>query len=364
MKSTCVTFLKGLIDYAGLFPPARLTLDATLENFLSYRAGSFAWMLGRLILPAPRIDELLAALAALAGPGPGPGIEGGPLPLALIVGVGTTENEALNTVGVELSSALDAIEAVGGESSPEVAIEVLETRFPLETVDTSDSSAALAYVQSLCGAVESLLSGRTWGPTTGRRRRGLELFLEIPASAAGYPLGATPLVAALAQMNKNLAAYPGPSSLKRLGFKLRSGGLEPQAFPSAQQTALLIATCQNLQVPMKCTAGLHHPIRHHDEASGVTMHGFFNVFGAGILAHALNIPEETIEACIEDQNPKSFSFSDRAFVWQDLQVTREQAATSRAEFMTSFGSCSFVEPLDDLMALGLIDRPAPGATGC
>lgn len=44
--------LAGCIDYAGLFPPAHLDLETTVENYHSYLAGSQAWALGRLILPA------------------------------------------------------------------------------------------------------------------------------------------------------------------------------------------------------------------------------------------------------------------------------------------------------------------------
>ena len=39
-------------------------------------------------------------------------------------------------------------------------------------------------------------------------------------------------------------------------------------------------------VPFKATAVLHHPFRHRNEASGVRMHGFLNLFGAGVLAAA------------------------------------------------------------------------------
>ena len=39
----------------------------------------------------------------------------------------------------------------------------------------------------------------------------------------------------------------------------------------------------------------------------------------------------------------------------DLVVTAEQVATARGAVLTSFGSCSFSEPRDDLRAAGLID---------
>ena len=50
--------LDGAIDYAGLFPPAALGMDAAVENYLAYRASGQASMLGRFVAPAARLDEL------------------------------------------------------------------------------------------------------------------------------------------------------------------------------------------------------------------------------------------------------------------------------------------------------------------
>ena len=55
--TTTEALLSHCIDYAGLFPPARLDLHTTIENYAHYRAGAQAWALGRLILPANRVIE-------------------------------------------------------------------------------------------------------------------------------------------------------------------------------------------------------------------------------------------------------------------------------------------------------------------
>src|SRR5262249_23867909 len=49
--------LTGLIDYAGLFPPAGLGMEAAVRNYDSYVHGENAWMLGRFIVPAARLAE-------------------------------------------------------------------------------------------------------------------------------------------------------------------------------------------------------------------------------------------------------------------------------------------------------------------
>lgn len=60
------TLLAGLIDYAGTFPPARLSLADSVRRYLSYAAGPHAWMLGRLVASAddlPEVDRLLGTLS-------------------------------------------------------------------------------------------------------------------------------------------------------------------------------------------------------------------------------------------------------------------------------------------------------------
>ncbi|MGH9672043.1 MAG: hypothetical protein ACRD44_02595 [Bryobacteraceae bacterium] len=49
--------LTGAIDYAGLFPPAELGMREAVESYARYRAGVYAWMLGRFIVPAKRLPE-------------------------------------------------------------------------------------------------------------------------------------------------------------------------------------------------------------------------------------------------------------------------------------------------------------------
>ena len=60
--------LNGLIDYAGLFPPASLDMPTAVRNYASYRDGEYSWMLGRFIVPASRLAEFDTASADLPGP--------------------------------------------------------------------------------------------------------------------------------------------------------------------------------------------------------------------------------------------------------------------------------------------------------
>ncbi len=54
--------LERFIDYAGLFPPASVPLDATIANYHSYQNGDHRWMLRWLVLPVSQCETVHAAL--------------------------------------------------------------------------------------------------------------------------------------------------------------------------------------------------------------------------------------------------------------------------------------------------------------
>ena len=104
--------------------------------------------------------------------------------------------------------------------------------------------------------------------------------------------------------------------------KLRCGGA---TLPSVEQVALVIACCREAGVPFKATAGLHHPVRRGEE------HGFLN------LLAATTAPPSQLESVLSETDGTALQVSD----------------AGRALF-TSFGSCSWREPLEGLRELGLL----------
>ena len=50
--------LDGLIDYAGLFPPASLPMEEAVDNYDRYRRSEHAWALGRFVVPAEKLGEV------------------------------------------------------------------------------------------------------------------------------------------------------------------------------------------------------------------------------------------------------------------------------------------------------------------
>lgn len=59
------TSLAGLIDYAGLYPPAALDMHAAVRNYLGYRGGGRAAMLGKLIVDIAQLDAFRHAAGDL-----------------------------------------------------------------------------------------------------------------------------------------------------------------------------------------------------------------------------------------------------------------------------------------------------------
>ena len=137
------------------------------------------------------------------------------------------------------------------------------------------------------------------------------------------------------------------------GFKLRTGGVTPDAFPTSAQIARALVVPATHQVPIKFTAGLHHPLRQYREEVQTRMHGFLNVLGAAILAAEHKWNEKQTATMLEDENLKSFSFGDEFFAWREWKIDIKRLK-GRRKFVTSFGSCSFDEPREDLRMLGLL----------
>jgi hypothetical protein len=127
--------------------------------------------------------------------------------------------------------------------------------------------------------------------------------------------------------------------------KLRTGGVDPDAFPDEAALARCLTALAAARQPFKCTAGLHHAVRHRAADTGFEHHGFLNVLLA--VETALDGGTQAdVAAVLADQDAGRVA---RAVA--DLDDDR--AAEVRSLF-TSFGTCSTDEPVTDLVTLGLV----------
>jgi hypothetical protein len=332
MYASFRALLTGLIDYAGLFPPAQLPLEEAVRNYARYSTEPESWMLGRFICPAGRLAELTPLVPELFN-------AESPLLLSILLGKGNTPNQFLASLPEDAKAAAE----FKAKNAPLVRLQVLEMRLPgsfegeepEKLAEMLTSSRVL--VSGLPGTVmpfHEITLGPGWRHTVSVFLLGLRTSirpLEI-RSPEGEVLGVI-----------------DPSSA---GFKLRCGGIDAAAFPSPEQVAHVVAECRDRGIPFKATAGLHHPLRHYDRALQTHIHGFVNVFGAAVLADSCRLAEGQIRQVIEDEDPRHFVFDDHGFRWQDFRATTAEITSARKKLATSFGSCSFNEPREDLKALG------------
>lgn len=287
---------EALIDYAGLFPPAQLSLAQAQSEYQAARRGPHAWMLDRFIIPAP----LLAVSAR--------GLEG---PFSLIVEPG-----------------VDALNGVAALRELDVQIEALE--IPLgKSISPFRKRLSADEILDVVGALEADL--------VVAKVRDLPAFLEIPrAEPWRRMVGDT--VDALARVG--------------LAAKVRCGGTSPDAFPTVDELAEFIAAAHEARVAFKATAGLHHPVRHLDPKTGFTMHGFLNILAAAALAP--RVDRATLARVLGEEDANAFAFDDESFAWRNERVGITELRQTRRDAFVGYGSCSFAEPVADLTALGLL----------
>jgi hypothetical protein len=138
------------------------------------------------------------------------------------------------------------------------------------------------------------------------------------------------------------------------GAKIRCGGLGIEDFPSPDQVATFIALSAQSRIPFKATAGLHHPLRHWDCDPGVKRHGFLNITGASVLAQSLSVDIAELTEVVAEEDPDAFELTELVFRWRHRAVTVAEIQQARTGLMLGYGSCSFTEPVADLVELGML----------
>ena len=333
MKESLRAFMNGLIDYAGLFPPAKLPLDEAIDDYIIHLKGENSWMLGRFIIPVSKLNELDQFVSLFD--------EIGPLELAVLGSGGDSNDEYLS----EISKDMAKISDYRNKHSGKVRIEVYECKLP----SNSPSKKTMKKATDLLN--QNKLSH-------------YHEFPELPDVGINYSTDED-------ESSWNEEILPVVSMIAELegaGIKLRCGGIVKEAFPSVEQMAAMIQTCALIGIPMKCTAGLHHPIRHFADEYDTYMHGFINTFGAGVFTSNFPNPVNSQERfrmfimlshMIGDRKGDNFDFENQGMVWKVgddrgaiFEFNNESISNCRKNGMVSYGSCSFQEPIDDLKQLG------------
>jgi hypothetical protein len=327
MKKSLKKLMGSIIDYAGLFPPAELSLDTSIRKYAAYRKSDDAWMLSRFIIPGERLHELESYHDELFE-------EERPFRFS-VLGKAT---DTLSDYEQELLQLIDFCRSFNEQHGDRVTTEILEIKLPKEAVFSGDAD----LMQEVLDMTSDELSKSDKTPDY--------VFYEGYFEES-WRKDISTWVEAISEHNQehNSANHYGYA-----GFKLRCGGVDAHMFPEVDKVAHSINITREHSTVLKCTAGLHHPIRHYNDTVKTKMHGFINVFGGAMLAYAHDLNDDELEEILKEEDADQFSFTEEDFRWKDLAVSTEDIEELREVAVTSFGSCSFDEPREDLEKLNLL----------
>ena len=290
--------LRGMVDYAGLFPPASQDMATASAEYAEHSLGPDAWMLGRFILPAARIDEFESAASA-------------------VVPRQASRSWALSALlGSDLEQDIERIERFNDRHR--------DARLGAVLVDTVELKAH---------------SSRDVARASELLDRRFDTYMELPAGETILEL-----VAAVAQTTAKA--------------KIRMGGVTADAFPTSVQVVRFFTACIERGVAFKATAGLHHPWRaeyrltYAPDAPMGEMFGFMNALLAVAVLRAGRGQELAI-AALEERDPETIRFVGDGATWRNESLSLRTLEEAR-ESLSAIGSCSFREPVADLRALRVL----------
>jgi hypothetical protein len=289
----------AFVDYAGLFPPASLTVEEAVAGYRMSRTSSSAWVSGRFLVRASQLEELASVVTPILT------VDDGPWEIGVVF---------------DTSPAVAASQAAAfhAEMEPALAVAAAEVRI-------ADPSRA---------GIQALVT------TVGSINPDVVAFLEVLRSA-DVRSQIDAIGAALLEAGRGG------------GAKLRCGGITADLFPSTEEVAAFIYAAVDASVPFKATAGLHQPIRHFDESLDVWRHGFVNLLIATAAATA-GEREEVVHEIVAETDPDSFAISPAFASWRDLRFPGSAVRRMRQHNFVAYGSCDFDEPVTALADMSLL----------
>ncbi len=292
MTDSIKTLLTEIVDYAGLFPPSKLPLDVAVKNYAAYLKSEESWMLGRFVLPFESLDEF----SEVASPHYS---KKNLWRLSLLI-------------DSDLEIALEKISEFNTANDGNAVVDSLE----IKVSDAAEISDANEIVP-----------------------KEMKVFFEFP-------------------LTDILTDFITTLTIAKRGAKIRTGGITQEAFPSTDLIIKFMRICVAANIPFKATAGLHHPLRctkplnYENDAPKGLMHGFLNVFLSACYLRK-NLNSNFVHQLMNEVDSGNFSFSDEGIMWNGHSLSNSEIATMRAKNAISFGSCSFLEPIEDLQNIGI-----------
>lgn len=287
--ASTTALLAAVVDYAGLFPPAALPLPEAVAEYGAAAAGPDAWMLGRFVVPAARLEELAAALHTTTADRP--------WPVSAIVRDGSEEDAAAVARFNQAMAERARVDSIEAKPQSPGGVEWLAQRF---------GDGFETYVEIAPGPdVDSWLARVASTGLRGKVRTG----------------GVT------------AEAFPSPSALAAfLASAVRLG------VPFKATAGLHHA----VRGPYRLTYEAGSP--------AAPMYGYLNVLLATAALEAGARLEEA-EALLQQTDAAALAFDEAGLRWEHARFSTEALRSLRAGRFLSFGSCSFREPAAEIAAL-------------
>ena len=306
MYPSLKALLTGIVDYAGLFPPTAMTMEAAVEHYTDYQSGPFSWMLGSFLVPLSRWSEFETIFqhqkqnrdlqhTSISSS----------WPIHLII----ANNDALETVQSILKTEIK-------QQNHEYEIKAIE----FSSLFADKLSQAIASIPKKC-----------------------DIYFEVP-------------------LNSDVQSALTPVKAAGQFAKIRTGGLTPDAFPSFLDIAKFLVLAAQQKLPFKATAGLHHllpdwhPLPAPNHRAQAKMQGFLNVAIAAAIAYRFPVTPTQLANLLEHNSLKTCRFETEGIhvqaMWEATtdvyRLSWSELVESRRAFFQGFGSCSFELPTTEL----------------
>ena len=298
-------FQQQLIDYAGIFPPSQLPVEEALKNFVKYQQDEENWKLNTFILS---LDQAMKAQELILQ-------QDGKQQIPLSITIPKVEEADFSSKMKAVTNQLLELKATLVGRASIIAIEI-----PIPSTDITVLQAIAQLLQQL----------------------DIRVYCEIPI--LGRSLEEVDQdVAAIKQANEQLNIA--------LSLKFRTGGVTKDLFPTSKELANALMSGAKQQLPIKFTAGLHHPIRMYRREVEDRMFGFVNVIFATLVAYCQKANLHTVSAILSEEDATAFAITPEKIEWQFITVDELEVIKLREQFDMCFGSCSFDEPTTEFKQL-------------
>ena len=278
----------GLIDDAAVFPPGNAATPDAVREHLVHRSAWYAPLIGPLVLPDTELAVASRAVRELVP-------DNEPLPISVVITSGAGGLTAL-------------------------------ARRDLPGLNVVAAEIALRDPADLRGNAQRVVAAaQEFDPDE------VTVFVELPFQP-GWVAAIEVIEAA------------------GLSGKIRTGGVVPDAYPTADQLAEQLSELIEADLPFKATAGLHRAWPNEAlNAQGETLHQH------GFLTMLMAI-EALVDGAGTDQAAELLRLDDPGRIYAALDDWDDTTAVRVRRRFRSFGCCGVTDPVQDLVTLGLLNE--------